>query len=286
MRERWWGFGKADDRVASVNPQCPKKQPRRFIDEFTHEFKRGCCAPRTGSIDIALLPRYFVCREVTLNPTLHREKLMTSYPALAPAYTILNTKVLILNRSYLPIHVTSVRRAFVLLYQGIAKAVNEQYQIFDFASWSDLSISAHDETVGLVNRVIRVPRVILLVTYDRVPKRQVRFSRYNIYARDKCTCQYCGRRLPRHELNLDHVLPRSQGGTSTWENVVCSCHECNRRKGGRTPQQSNMPLVRRPFKPQWTPFMQETFSMSRYKEWMPFLNTIDVSYWNTELLEK
>jgi 5-methylcytosine-specific restriction endonuclease McrA len=184
----------------------------------------------------------------------------------------------------LPIHVTSVRRAFILLYQGIARAVNEQYQTFDFNSWSDLSISAHDETIGLVNRVIRVPRVILLVTYDRVPKRQVRFSRYNIYARDKCTCQYCGRRLPRQELNLDHVIPRSQGGTSVWENVVCSCHDCNHRKGGRTPQQASMPLVRRPFKPQWTPFMQETFSMSRYKEWMPFLNTIDVSYWNTELL--
>ena len=135
-----------------------------------------------------------------------------SHPATAPAYGILNTKVLILNRSYLPIHVTSVRRAFVLLYQGIARAVNEQYQTFDFDSWSDLSLSAHDETIGLVNRVIRVPRVILLVTYDRVPKRQVRFSRYNIYARDKCTCQYCGRHLPRQELNLDHVIPRSQGG--------------------------------------------------------------------------
>src|SRR5258706_9673193 len=124
-----------------------------------------------------------------------------NYPATAPAFAILNTKVLILNRSYLAINVTSVRRAFILLYQGIAKAVNEQYQTFDFASWSDISLSAHDETVGLVNRVIRVPRVILLVTYDRVPKRQVRFSRYNIYARDKCTCQYCGQRLPRPELN-------------------------------------------------------------------------------------
>jgi hypothetical protein len=213
-------------------------------------------------------------------------KLFMALSATIPAYSILNTKVLILNRSYLPIHVTSVRRAFVLLYQGIARAVNEQYQTFDFQSWSDLSTSGRDETIGLVNRVIRVPRVILLVGYDRVPKRQVRFSRYNIYARDRCICQYCCRRLPRQELNLDHVIPRSQGGTSVWENVVCSCHECNRRKGGRTPLQAGMVLARKPFKPQWTPFMQETFSLSRYKEWMPFLNTVDVSYWNTELLEK
>ena len=162
-----------------------------------------------------------------------------------PTYSILYTKVLILNRSYLPIHVTSVRRAFTLLYQGIARAVNEQYQTFDFESWSHLSVSVRDESVGLVNSVIRVPRVILLVGYDRVPKRQVRFSRYNIYARDKCTCQYCGRKLPRYELNLDHVIPRSRGGTSTWENVVCSCQECNRHKGGKTPHEVGISLLRR-----------------------------------------
>src|ERR1041385_5916339 len=106
----------------------------------------------------------------------------TSMEAAAsiPTCSILNTKVLILNRSYLPIHVTSVRRAFTLLYQGIARAVNEQYQTFDFESCSHLSVSVNDESIGLVNRVIRVPRVILLVGYDRVPKRHARFSRYNI----------------------------------------------------------------------------------------------------------
>ena len=209
-----------------------------------------------------------------------------NYATTVPGYLVLNTKVLILNRSYLPIHVTSVRRAFSLLYQGIARAVNEQYQTFDFDSWSHLSVSVRDESIGLVNRVIRVPRVILLVGYARVPKRQVRFSRYNIYARDNCTCQYCGHRLPRHELNLDHVIPRSRGGISTWENVVCSCHACNRHKGGRTPQEAKLTLLRKPYKPKWTPFMQETFNLSRYREWLPFLSTVDVSYWNTELLER
>jgi len=201
-------------------------------------------------------------------------------------HSLLDTKVLILNRSYLPIHVTSVRRAFSLLYQGIARAVNEQYQTFDFDSWSDLSVSVNDESIGMVNRAIRVPRVILLVSYDRIPKRHVRFSRYNIYARDKSTCQYCGRKLPRHELNLDHVIPRSLGGMSTWENVVCSCHECNRRKGGRIPEDAGMALLYKPVRPKWTPFMQETFNLTRYREWLPFLNTIDVSYWNTELLQE
>jgi hypothetical protein len=129
---------------------------------------------------------------------------------------VLNTKVLVLNRNFLPVHVTSVRRAFSLLYQGLAEAVDDQYRTFDFDSWSALSASIHEDTIGLVGRIIRVPRVILLLTYDRIPKRQVRFNRFNVYARDRNTCQYCGQRLPRVELNLDHVVPRSQGGTSMY----------------------------------------------------------------------
>src|SRR5258705_10160500 len=97
--------------------------------------------------------------------------------------SVLNTKVLVLNRSYLPVHVTSVKRAFILLYQDVARAVDEQYRTFDFQSWSELAVSVEEhDTVGLVSRVVRVPRVILLVAFDRVPKRHVRFSRYNIYA--------------------------------------------------------------------------------------------------------
>jgi 5-methylcytosine-specific restriction endonuclease McrA len=196
---------------------------------------------------------------------------------------VLNTKVLVLNRNFLPVHVTSVRRAFSLLYQGLAEAVDDQYRTFDFDSWSALSSSMHDDTIGMVNRIIRVPRVILLLTYDRIPKRQVRFNRFNVYARDRNTCQYCGQRLPRVELNLDHVIPRSQGGTSIWENIVCSCHGCNRRKGGRTPKEAGMKLLHPPRRPEWTPFMLETFSLRRYREWLPFLSTVDAAYWNTEL---
>ena len=197
--------------------------------------------------------------------------------------SVLNTKVLVLNRSYLPVHITVVRRALSLLYQGIARAVDEQYRTFDFESWADLT--AHEDRIGLVDRAIRTPRVILLQGYDRVPRRYVRFSRFNIYARDQNRCQYCGRQFSRSELNLDHVVPRSRGGTSTWENVVCSCHRCNRMKGGRTPAEAGIRLIRQPRRPQWTPFMTETFSLRRYKEWMPFLSAVDAAYWNTELVE-
>ena len=200
--------------------------------------------------------------------------------------SVLNSKVLVLNRSYFPVHITSVRRAFALLYQGIAKAVDQQYRTFDYESWSALSASVHDETVGLIGRVIRVPRVILLVSYDRVPRRRVRFSRFNVFARDKNTCQYCGKRFSRSELNLDHVIPRSQRGLSTWENIVCSCFRCNRVKGGRRPEEAGMRVIKKPAQPEWTPFMLETFTFKGYQEWVPFLNEVDAAYWNTELLER
>lgn len=200
--------------------------------------------------------------------------------------TVLTTKVLVLNKSYFPVHVTSVRRALSLLYQGIAKAVDQQYRTFDFENWSVLSASLQGDTISLVDRVIRVPRVILLVAYDRVPKRQVRFSRFNVFSRDNNTCQYCGEKFPRSELNLDHVIPRSRDGLSTWENVVCSCFTCNRVKGGRLPEEAGMRLIQKPLRPEWTPFMLETFSFKRYHEWRPYLNLVDAAYWNTELLER
>jgi len=189
---------------------------------------------------------------------------------------LLHTKTLVLNRSFLPIHVTSVRRACVLLFRGVARAVNPAYETFDFSNWCEQR-SREGEVLGLVGATMPVPRVILLAHYDRVPRRHVRFTRHNVYSRDRDTCQYCARRLPRSELNLDHVVPRSQGGPSSWENVVCSCHSCNRRKGGRTPEQSGLRLLRAPSRPAWTPFLADSATRGRYREWGPFLGLTDLS---------
>lgn len=196
---------------------------------------------------------------------------------------VLNTSVLVLNRSFLPVHLTTVKRAFTLLYIGTAKVVDRQYRTFDFSSWSDLRAGYGDDTIGVVNRVIKVPRVIALTTFDRLPKNHVRFNRLNIFARDKNTCQYCGKIFSKHDLNIDHVLPRSRGGQSVWENVVCSCHECNRRKAGRTPDEAAMKLITRPRRPRWTPYSPFTVRSLRYEEWKPFLNIVDASYWYAEL---
>ncbi len=196
---------------------------------------------------------------------------------------MLNSSVLVLNRSYLPIHVTSVRRAFSLLYQGIARAVDAQYQTFDFQEWSQLAVARDAEAIGTSGGRIRVPRVIVLLAFDRLPKRHVRFSRLNLMARDSFQCQYCKIKPSKAELNLDHVVPRALGGRSTWENVVTSCVECNRKKGGRTPRQAGMKLMTRPERPRWTPLMNLMLSRVRYEEWKPFLGVVDASYWNVEL---
>lgn len=200
----------------------------------------------------------------------------------AIAIADLGGKSLVLNRSYLPVHVTTVRRAFSLLYRGVAKAVDENYRTFDFADWTSVS-TLDGEAVGLVGGLVRVPRVILLVSFDRVPRREVRFSRHNIFMRDGSACQYCGERKARSELNLDHVVPRSRGGMTTWENIVCACLECNRLKGGRTPEEAGMRLRRKPRRPSWTPFVARTLAGTCYREWRPFLGGIDGAYWNVEL---
>jgi 5-methylcytosine-specific restriction endonuclease McrA len=198
---------------------------------------------------------------------------------------MLNTHVLVLNRFYQPVHVTSVKRAFSLLYQGVAKAIDQQYRLYEFADWAELSALNHD-SIATVSRRIRIPRVLVLSAYEHLPRGRVRFSRLNIYARDADTCQYCGRQLARAELNLDHVLPRSQGGKTTWENVVCSCLPCNLKKGGRTPEQAKIKLLRKPGRPRWTPFFRGPAKRITYREWLPFLTPADASYWNVELLDE
>lgn len=198
---------------------------------------------------------------------------------------MLNTGVLVLNRVYRPIHITSVRRAFSLLYQGVAKAIDEEFQLFDFESWSALAAASHQDAIHTVSRRIRVPRVIVLVAYEFLPKTRVRFSRFNIYARDDNTCQYCGSKYHRAELNLDHVVPRSRGGSTNWENVVCSCIPCNLKKGGRTPEEAGMKLLKLPSRPRWTPMFRSATRRAFYREWKPFISVVDAAYWNAELLD-
>jgi 5-methylcytosine-specific restriction endonuclease McrA len=191
---------------------------------------------------------------------------------------MLNSSVLVLNRSYIPIHVTSVRRAVSLLYRDFAHAVNEEYRTFDFEEWRSVSAPRRTDAIGTSSGCLRIPRVIVLLRFDRIPRRHVRYSRVNVFARDRFTCQYCGVHPHRSQLNLDHVIPRSLGGKTTWENVVCCCLDCNRCKGGRTPEQARLRLRRSPARPRWSPLMNLAVGRPRYAEWHPFMAIVDRSY--------
>ena len=142
---------------------------------------------------------------------------------------MLHSPVLVLNATYEPVNVCAARRAIVLILNGVALA-------------EELT---HGE-VRSTSLVMRVPSVIRLLEYRRIPHQARALSRKNILIRDHHTCQFCGGVLPAAELTLDHVVPRSQGGKSTWENLVACCYACNNRKGYRTPEQSGMKLLRQP----------------------------------------
>jgi 5-methylcytosine-specific restriction endonuclease McrA len=202
----------------------------------------------------------------------------------------LEASVLVLNKTFVAVHIISVRRAFCLLCKDLAEVVSlddGQFNTYDFASWSELSAfrAAHfrqedDDWVRTINTEIQVPRVIRLTGYDRLPKQTVKFNRRNIFARDNNQCQFCGKKFPTSELSLDHVVPRSQGGQSTWENIVCACVSCNVRKGGWTPKEANMALIRKPEKPKRSPMLNLKLTNRKYQTWKTFL---DNAYWSVEL---
>lgn len=184
---------------------------------------------------------------------------------------MLDSEVLVLNRVYLPIRVTTARRAFRLLYQGKAHAILPDYSTFDFAAWLTRPLD-EGESVGLGRRRVRVPRVIVLRHYGEVPRHEVRFSRRNVFARDGHRCQYCGDVKPARELNVDHVVPVCKGGPSTWENVVCCCVPCNRRKGSRLPDAAGMHLLRPPRRPRWHPLHDAARRRPFPTDWSHFVD--------------
>jgi 5-methylcytosine-specific restriction endonuclease McrA len=186
--------------------------------------------------------------------------------------SVLNHSVLLLNRYYAPVTVTSVRRAMILLYGGSGRALDERGESYEFSSWRGLPARNADEALPIVNGCLRVPRVMQLIRYERVPQASVRLTRRNLMLRDGWRCQYCGHSGSARDLNVDHIVPRSRGGDDTWENLVVSCQPCNRRKGRRTPKEAGMPLLSTPERPRWSTAAQILMTtQAPFSEWQPFL---------------
>ena len=166
---------------------------------------------------------------------------------------MINYPVLVLNQSYEPLTICRARRAVVLIFQGKAEML--------------------EDGVGRIHSIsdtFPLPSVIRLSQMIRRPRRKRKMTRFEIFNRDKYTCQYCG--YQSHSLTLDHVIPRYRGGQHTWENVVSACAACNRRKAGRTPKEANMKLICQPAPPRDGPFYVIPYHYrSNREEWSKYL---------------
>jgi 5-methylcytosine-specific restriction endonuclease McrA len=194
---------------------------------------------------------------------------------------MLQHPTLVLNRNWQPVNVATVARALVLVWNESARVVDpHDYQLYTWADWSTLKPRAEEPFIQAVRFRLRVPEVITLSSYDRMPVATVTFSRRNIFKRDHSTCQYCGAQPGGEELTIDHIVPRSHGGVSCWENCVLACVACNKRKADRTPEQAQMHLRKKPVRPAWKPLYAE--HGLRIASWSKFVSE---AYWSVTLRE-
>jgi 5-methylcytosine-specific restriction endonuclease McrA len=195
------------------------------------------------------------------------------------AIAVLHRPTLVLNRSWQPVGVNSVARALVKVWNETARIVDPaDFQLYTWEDWSALKPQDGEPFIRTQHLQLRVPEVVVLNHYDRVPLGAVTFTRRNIFKRDRYTCQYCGRQPGSEELTIDHILPRSRGGVSTWDNCVLACVDCNSRKADRTPAEVGLHLRRTPFRPLWKP-MYASHGVT-IASWAKFLSE---AYWNVEL---
>lgn len=188
----------------------------------------------------------------------------------------LNYTVLVLNRLWQPVQTCGIKRAMKLLCLGQAKVVQtsgeEKFMTHDFTSWLEYSSrSKSEKVIHTVSLTLCVPEIIVLDLFDRMPKREVKFNRTNIFVRDHYTCQYCRTVFPDEQLNLDHVIPKEKGGQTTWKNIVTSCIKCNSKKANKLPKQANMFPMNEPMIPKWKPSFGKTVHTTLRETWAEFL---------------
>ncbi len=190
------------------------------------------------------------------------------------ASDILQEKVLVLNKYYQAVQITTVLRAICHLVKGTAKVITPDWTTHTLEEWIEASrFYDNGRLIRSPSLSIVAPDAIYLTTYDRLPKLEVVFNRANLFMRDEYTCQYCGKSVknPR-DRTIDHVLPRSRGGKTVWTNVVLCCRKCNLKKGDRTPEEAGMRLLKKPQAPRWHSLLLEKFPEEKREVWKPFLD--------------
>jgi 5-methylcytosine-specific restriction endonuclease McrA len=184
---------------------------------------------------------------------------------------VLHRPTLVLNRHWRPVHVTSVVRALVLVWNDAARVVDPgDYRQYAWDDWSALDPEPGEPVLGTTRGPLRVPEVVGLTRFDRLPATAVTFSRRNVARRDHYICQYCGDHPGWEAITIDHVVPRSQGGATSWQSCVAACVACNGRKADRTPDQAGMRPRRTPSRPAWKPLFAAR--SAGVESWAKFLD--------------
>ncbi len=234
----------------------------------------GQCADKSKNMHQAALPD-----KATAADEAAVEDDLLHFPASHP---LSSRRVLVLNRNWQAVNIVDVRRAFALLFREDARVIDTDEganSICDIEEWIERSLrkppQRERDALHTVRFPIRIPSVMILDEYDRLPMKEPRLSREGIFARDTFTCQYCGREHSERDLNIDHVIPRERGGRNTWENLVTSCIACNERKANRLPHEAGMRLLRRPRRPARLPFSAcVATDLRRSPDWELFLGTL------------
>jgi 5-methylcytosine-specific restriction endonuclease McrA len=163
----------------------------------------------------------------------------------------LNKPIMVLNKSWMPIRIVPAYRAITLVFAGKASAIDvKDWSVYNWEKWAERDLS--ENPYGLVSTSscdVELPEIIVLSTYDKVFRKDVRLTKRNIYIRDGYRCQYTGKKLKETDADIDHVKPRSKGGLNSWGNMVVCTKEINRMKADRTPEQAGLKLIRKPKKP-------------------------------------
>lgn len=184
--------------------------------------------------------------------------------------SVLRERALVLNKSWIPISTITIRGALILLFRDKANVIcHETFNVYDIEKWVEMS-DGNENGIRSANICLAKPEVILLKDFARVPNRNLAFTRKNLYRRDEFTCQYCYKKMPQGKLTIDHIIPRSKGGKSTWENCVLACIACNSKKGSKSLSQINFVLKKTPRKPTWSP-IAEVAGINVPDSWKKFL---------------
>lgn len=172
---------------------------------------------------------------------------------------VLDHPVLVLNKSWTVIGTTTVKDAVVLMSRGSAKAVcTSTFLVYDWEQWlsDEINIPAVPHRIKTPNYEVAAPLAIILSNYNEIHRKSVKFSSRGVYQRDDYTCQYCGQKKRREDLSIDHVIPKSRNGKTSWENCVTACFKCNNKKSDRTPHEAGLQLAKNPVKPNWSPVFE------------------------------